>query len=125
MIKHLKIKYKILADRIIDLHVLKKGASDRVYQLDVIYRDLSGNKNNTIIESEYRIRDLLSESFLFSSAFTIKKENKNYILYGKGWGHGVGMCQIGALGMSLLKKQSLQILHHYFPGAEVKKIYHS
>jgi len=125
VIKHLKIKYKILADRIIDLQVVKKGASDRVYQLDVIYRDQSGNKNSIIIESEYRIRDLLSESFLFSSAFTIKKENKNYILHGKGWGHGVGMCQIGALGMSLLKKQSLQILHHYFPGAEVKKIYHS
>tara|TARA_B100001996_G_scaffold73995_1_gene54609 strand:- start:13143 stop:14393 length:1251 start_codon:yes stop_codon:yes gene_type:complete len=125
VIKHLKLKYKIEAEKIIDLQIMKVGLSGRAYQLNVLYRNKTNNEKNVIINTEYHIRDLLSESFLYSSAFTITKEKEKYILYGKGWGHGVGLCQIGALGMSFLNKDSLQILGHYFPKTEVKKIYNS
>ena len=125
VIKHLKLKYKIEAEKIIDLQIMKVGLSGRAYQLNILYRNKTNNEKNVIINTEYHIRDLLSESFLYSSAFTITKEKEKYILYGKGWGHGVGLCQIGALGMSFLNKDSLQILGHYFPKTEVKKIYNS
>ena len=104
---------------------MKAGPSGRVYQLNVIYRDKANKDKSIIINSEYKIRDLLSRSFLYSSAFTIIKDKEKYTLYGKGWGHGVGLCQIGALGMSFLNKNFLEILNHYFPKTEVKKIYSS
>ena len=83
-------------------------------------------KNETetlIIDSEYEIRNILSQSFLFSSAFKILKQNKNFLLEGKGWGHGVGLCQIGALGMALSKHKTDQILSHYYPRSILKSIY--
>ena len=90
-----------------------------------MFRDKHGNEKRIVINSEYKIRDLMSKSFLFSSAFSVKKDGEKFILHGKGWGHGVGLCQIGALGMSLSNKKSIQILSHYFPETEVKKIYSS
>lgn len=125
VISHLKLKYKIEAKKIIDIQIVKAGLSGRAYQLNVEYINKVNNEKNIIINTEYHIRDLLSESFLYSSAFTITKDKEKYTLYGKGWGHGVGLCQIGALGMSFLNKDSLQILSHYFPKTEIKKIYHS
>ena len=125
VISHLKLKYKIEAEKIIDIRIVKAGLSGRAYQLNVDYINKANNEKNIIINTEYHIRDLLSKSFLYSSAFTITKDKEKYTLYGKGWGHGVGLCQIGALGMSFLNKDSLQILSHYFPKTEVKKIYHS
>ena len=83
-------------------------------------------KNETetlIIDSEYEIRNILSQSFLFSSAFEVTKQNKNFLLEGKGWGHGVGLCQIGALGMALSKHKTDQILSHYYPRSVLKAIY--
>ena len=125
VVQHLKLKYNIEAEIIIDLQILKAGPSGRVYQLNVIYRDKANKEKSIIINTEYNIRDLLSRSFLYSSAFTILKDKEKYTLYGKGWGHGVGLCQIGALGMSFLNKNFQEILNHYFPKTEVKKIYNS
>ena len=91
---------------------------------------LTNNKLKSInLESEYEIRDALHSEFLYSSAFVIildSKENemfKSITLKGAGWGHGVGLCQIGALGMALSKQSSKTILSHYFPSTILKKLY--
>ena len=60
---------------------------------------------------------------MYSSAFTVNKIKDRFILEGKGWGHGVGLCQIGALGMALSKKGVKSILSHYYPGTEINTIY--
>ena len=76
------------------------------------------------IHSEYEIRRIMSPSFLYSSAFKIKKNvNGNFVLKGRGWGHGVGLCQIGALGMAISKKDMNSILTHYYPGTQLTTIY--
>ena len=123
IIKNLKNDYDRHAKKIVNIIALKTGKSDRIYNLEVVYVDKENNEKSHIIESEYKIRDLLSNSFLFSSAFTIEKEEQGFNLNGKGWGHGVGLCQIGALGMALRGKNSNQILSHYYPGTEIKNLY--
>ena len=125
IITSLNEKYKIDATQLIDIKPINKGPSGRIYQLDVIFLDKHGIEKSIVINSEYKIRDLMSKSFLFSSSFSVKKDGEKFILHGKGWGHGVGLCQIGALGMSLSNKKSIQILSHYFPKTEVRKIYNS
>ena len=75
-----------------------------------------------------QIRKTLSTSHLLSSAFTVSMEDlqdgipQTIILDGKGWGHGVGMCQIGAAVMGHQGYTYRQILGHYYPGAEIKKL---
>ena len=125
IITSLNEKYKINATQLIDIKPIKEGPSGRIYLLDIIFSDQHGIEKSLAINSEYKIRDLMSKSFLFSSAFSVKKDGGKFILHGKGWGHGVGLCQIGALGMSLTNKKSIQILSHYFPETEVRKIYNS
>ena len=80
------------------------------------------------IESEYEIRRILHPKFLYSSAFTIEtnlhtNSIEHITLKGAGWGHGVGLCQIGALGMSLAGKNTNEILHHYYKQTQIKDIY--
>src|SRR5690606_11693478 len=74
------------------------------------------------LDSQYEIRRAFSETFLFSSAFTIDTQRapsgeiEEIRLNGAGWGHGVGLCQIGALGMALRGRSSREILKHYYRG---------
>ena len=113
---------------ITSLTPIKRGVSGRVINLKI-----SGLKNKETrsihLDSEYKIRDALHPEFLYSSAFIIiidLDENqiaKSITLKGAGWGHGVGLCQIGALGMSLSNKTSVEILSHYFPSTKIKKMY--
>ena len=66
----------------------------------------------------------MSPSFLYSSAFTVQKnEDGSFLLHGKGWGHGVGLCQIGALGMAMKGYSSKEILNHYFQKTEPVGLY--
>ena len=123
IIKNLKNDYDRHAKEIVNIIALKTGKSGRIYSLEVIYIDQEDKEKSLIIESEYKIRDLLSDSFLFSSAFTIEKGEQGFNLNGKGWGHGVGLCQIGALAMALRGKNSNQILSHYYPKTEIINIY--
>ncbi len=83
-----------------------------------------------IIGKELEIRRTLSESHLYSSAFAVEtgKENdegipSEFTLYGAGWGHGVGLCQIGAAVMANSGYKYKDILEHYYPGAEIEKRY--
>ena len=94
---------------------------------------IAGKKNQkeyeTLIDSEYDIRNALHSEFLYSSAFVINANSNSQscaekiTLSGAGWGHGAGLCQIGALGMAIIGKSSEEILKHYFTSAEIKKIY--
>lgn len=97
---------------------LERGPSGRIKRLRII-----GSKLNLVVGKELEIRRWLSRSHLLSSAFTIKREGSRWIFYGAGWGHGVGLCQIGAAAMSLRGFSAEMILKHYFQGVEIKKIF--
>jgi SpoIID/LytB domain protein len=109
---------------IIDLIPLKRGESGRIIELNII-----GTKQTVIVGKELEIRKWLSNSHLYSSAFVIDKSEiidtipQLFTLSGAGWGHGVGLCQIGAAVMGEKGYQYDAILKHYFRGAELKKIY--
>jgi SpoIID/LytB domain protein len=101
-----------------------RGPSGRIYKLRI-----EGTKRTVIVGKELEIRRWLSESHLLSSAFLVSKTNaadgsvKSFILTGGGWGHGVGMCQIGAAVMAEKGFKAEQILAHYFQDANLRKLY--
>ena len=103
---------------IVDLVPLERGKSGRIWKLKIV-----GTKKTFTIGKELEIRRALSESHLYSSAFEVEKTAKGFRLKGKGWGHGVGLCQIGAAVMGQQGYSYDQILLHYYRGAEIKKIY--
>lgn len=110
---------------IIDLVPLERGSSGRIIQLKIV-----GTLRTAIVGKELEIRKWLSESHLYSSAFIVEKEfdgtseiPSKFILKGAGWGHGVGMCQIGAAVMSQQGFTSEEILKHYFKNAKLNKLY--
>ena len=96
--------------KIIDLIPLKRGVSGRIYELKIV-----GENGSIIIGKELEIRKWLSNSHLYSSAFVVEKENNTFTLYGAGWGHGVGLCQIGAAVMAEKGYTYKEILAHYYP----------
>jgi stage II sporulation protein D len=109
---------------IIDLVPVERGNSARLIKLKIV-----GTKKEMLIGKELEIRRILSPTHLYSSAFIVNKEsNENgvpqkFIISGAGWGHGVGLCQIGAAVMASLGYKFDEILLHYFKGAKLKKIY--
>ena len=110
---------------ILDLIPLERGKSGRICRLKIV-----GEKKTLIIGKELEIRRTLSKSHLYSSAFVVDKLDVNaegipqtFILTGAGWGHGVGLCQIGAAVMADRGYTYRQILAHYFPGAKLETRY--
>tara|TARA_A100001015_G_scaffold319214_1_gene441430 strand:+ start:1685 stop:2947 length:1263 start_codon:yes stop_codon:yes gene_type:complete len=108
---------------------LKRGVSGRILKIKIIGFS-SCNQKELVLDTEYEIRRVLHPKFLFSSSFIVQTNfnnnnsiPNNFIFKGSGWGHGVGLCQIGALKMALNGESSEQILNHYFSSTEVKKIY--
>ncbi|HUL30547.1 MAG TPA: SpoIID/LytB domain-containing protein, partial [Thermodesulfobacteriota bacterium] len=97
---------------------LRRGPSGRISQLRIV-----GSKRILVVGKELEIRRWLSRSHLYSSAFIIRTEKKRFIFHGAGWGHGVGLCQIGAAVMASQGFSAGEILKHYFRGVEIKKIY--
>lgn len=97
---------------------LQRGPSGRIYRLKI-----AGSKKSMVIGKELEIRRWLSRTHLYSSAFVVTADAHRFILYGAGWGHGVGLCQIGAAVMASKGFSSEEILKHYFKGVEIKKIY--
>lgn len=96
----------------------ERGKSGRITKLEI-----QGTKDNLTIGKELLIRKALSESHLYSSAFVVDKTNNGFILTGAGWGHGVGLCQIGAAVMAEKGFQYRDILAHYFPDSELNQQY--
>ncbi len=109
---------------ILSINPLSRGRSGRIIELE-----LKGSKHTMTIGKELEIRKVLSESHLFSSAFVVDYFNytdnvpQNFIIRGAGWGHGVGLCQIGAAVMADKGYSFENILMHYFKGAQIEKIY--
>jgi SpoIID/LytB domain protein len=103
---------------ITDLIPLERGKSGRIWKLKIV-----GTKKTFTIGKELEIRRALSESHLYSSAFDVEKTEKGFRLNGKGWGHGVGLCQIGAAVMGQQGYKYDSILLHYYRNAEIKRIY--
>ena len=105
-----------------------RGKSGRIMELR-IDGIVNGDNSSIMLKSEYEIRRVLHPDFLYSSAFIIErnssggKERLQFTLHGAGWGHGVGLCQIGALGMALASYNSKTILAHYYQASELINIY--
>ncbi len=97
---------------------LRRGPSGRISRLKIV-----GSKKSMIVGKELEIRRWLSRSHLYSSAFVVTVEGERFIFRGAGWGHGVGLCQIGAAVMATRGFSAEQILKHYFRGVEIKNIY--
>lgn len=104
---------------ITDLIPVERGVSGRLIRLKVV-----GTARTMIIGKELIIRKAFSHSHLYSSAFVVdRREDGGFILRGAGWGHGVGLCQIGAAVMGAKGYTYRQILEHYFVGAKIEKKY--
>ena len=109
---------------IIDLIPMERGKSGRIYRLKII-----GTQRTLIIGKELEIRRALSKSHLYSSAFVIEKVDikdgvpQQFIIKGAGWGHGGGLCQIGAAMMGVQGYRYDEILLHYYKSAEITKAY--
>ncbi|HAQ20846.1 MAG TPA: amidase [Prolixibacteraceae bacterium] len=109
---------------IIDLIPVERGKSGRLKKLKIV-----GTKLTLTVGKELEIRKTLSESHLYSSAFVVDKMNiengipGEFKLTGAGWGHGVGLCQIGAAMMGAKGYPYDEILLHYFRGASISKEY--
>ncbi len=92
-----------------EMQALARGPSGRIYRLKII-----GERDYIIIGKELEIRRALSSTHLYSSAFVIDKEQDGLVIKGAGWGHGVGLCQIGAAVMATEGKTYTEILQHYY-----------
>ncbi|MDR1808908.1 MAG: SpoIID/LytB domain-containing protein [Prevotella sp.] len=103
---------------ILDLIPVKRGVSARIVELKI-----AGTKKTMIVGKELEIRRFLSESHLYSSAFYVEKQDGRFVLHGAGWGHGAGLCQIGAAVMGEKGYTYDKILLHYYKGVELKKWY--
>lgn len=103
---------------ITDLIPIERGASGRIIRLKII-----GSAKTMIIGKELTIRKAFSESHLYSSAFVVDRQGDRFVFRGAGWGHGVGLCQIGAAVMGDRGYSYRDILGHYFKGSEIQKLY--
>jgi stage II sporulation protein D len=103
---------------------LRRGPSGRIRQLKIV-----GSKKSMVVGKELEIRRWLSRSHLYSSAFVVEAKNdargnaEQFTFHGAGWGHGVGLCQIGAAVMAARGFSAEEILKHYFRDVEIRKIY--
>ena len=101
---------------ILSIEPLERGESGRIWKLKIV-----GSLSTLIVGKELEIRRILSESHLKSSAFEVNIKDDKVILDGKGWGHGVGLCQIGAAVMATKGYTYDQILQHYYPDSTLSK----
>jgi stage II sporulation protein D len=110
--------------QIVDLIPIQRGESSRLIKLKIV-----GTKRTVTVGKELEIRKWLSNSHLYSSAFVVERHNVvdnipgQFVLIGAGWGHGVGLCQIGAAVMGEQGYEYQEILKHYFKGAYLERIY--
>jgi stage II sporulation protein D len=124
LIDLLKRKLNLEIGRVLAIEPLERGASGRIIRLRLI-----GEQATVTIGKELEIRRALSSSHLYSSAFVVRPEVGGdhvpgaFTLHGAGWGHGVGLCQIGAAVMAEKGFDYAQILRHYFPGVRLERAY--
>jgi SpoIID/LytB domain protein len=110
-------RLKVDLGRVVALEPLARGPSGRIFRLRI-----RGERADLIVGKELEIRRALSRSHLYSSAFVVDQEGGRIVLTGAGWGHGVGLCQIGAAVMAESGKPHDQILAHYYPGTVIGRV---
>ena len=113
-----RIRRRVRIGRLIDIEPSRRGISGRVVELKV-----RGSRGMFFIRG-FRIRTALGvreNMFTIDRTFTPEGQVASYIFTGKGWGHGVGLCQVGAYGMALRGKDYAEILHHYYHGTELRR----
>ena len=103
---------------IVALEPVSRGVSGRLTRLRIV-----GTKRTMVVGKELEIRRWLSESHLYSSAFVVDKTESGFKLTGAGWGHGVGLCQIGAAVMGAKGYKYDEILYHYFVDSQLETLY--
>ena len=103
---------------IVALEPVERGVSGRLTRLRIV-----GTKRTMVVGKELEIRRWLSESHLYSSAFVVDKSENGFKLTGAGWGHGVGLCQIGAAVMGAKGYKYDEILYHYFVDSQLNVLY--
>lgn len=103
---------------ILEIIPLERGVSGRIIRLRII-----GSRKTMVMGKELVIRKIFSDSHLYSSAFIVEKQDGGFTFYGAGWGHGVGLCQIGAAVMGAKGYKYTEILAHYFKDSKLEKIY--
>ena len=104
-------KSGIRIGKLVSMNPLDRGGSGRIFRLEIV-----GSERTIVVGKELEIRRILSETHLKSSAFDLEVSDEKVILHGSGWGHGVGLCQIGAAVMATKGYCYRQILEHYYPG---------
>ncbi len=104
--------------KVIDIKVLERGISGRAKKIEIL-----GTLGYVVVNKDLDIRRALSWTSLPSSLFYVKKHAGNFIIIGRGFGHGVGMCQIGAMGMADKGYDYKAILKHYYKDVKLEKIY--
>ena len=120
----LEEKLSMGVGRILHLLPVERGASGRIKLLKIV-----GSEKTVEIGKELLIRKALSKSHLYSSWFDVEEiqssadDSKHFLLKGHGWGHGVGLCQIGAAAMALKGFSAEEILAHYYPGSHLSTLY--
>lgn len=114
------VKEKIGIDlgEVVALEPVERGPSGRLSMLRFV-----GTAQTVVIGKELEIRRALSDTHLYSSAFDVKDRGDHFVLHGKGWGHGVGLCQIGAAVMGAKGYTYEQILMHYYKHSTIQKLY--
>lgn len=121
----LRLRLGVVFGRVRALEPLERGQSGRIIRIRIV-----GEKRTVVIGKELEIRRALSPSHLYSSAFVVRAAQGNlsdypvrFTLIGAGWGHGVGLCQIGAAVMADRGHNHEEILSHYFKGTEILELY--
>jgi len=114
------VSHKLKTDLgdIVDLVPLERGKSGRIWKLKIV-----GTKGEFTVGKELEIRRTLSQTHLYSSCFDVEKTHGGFRLKGRGWGHGVGLCQIGAAVMGEQGRNYRDILLYYYRGAEIHTVY--
>jgi len=124
ILAHLKSRLGVEVGRIRSLEPHERGPSGRLIRLKI-----TGERRTLVIGKELEIRRALSRSHLYSSAFVVETEATDgdypraFTLVGAGWGHGVGLCQWGAVGRSRAGQSFQQIVAAYYPGATLERQY--
>lgn len=101
-----------------------RGKSGRILSAELRVRLTDGSARDILLKNQFEIRQVLQPSFLYSSAFIVESETRYGLsIFGAGWGHGVGLCQIGGLGMALRGESAAAILSHYYPNYQLAQSY--
>ncbi len=116
--KHLDEKYNI--GKLKTIQIVSRDVNFYVKKIKIV-----GSKKTIVLSKEHLIRNIVPLGPLRSTSFVVEynRNTDDYYFFGAGWGHGVGMCQSGVSNLAKQSESYINIIRHYFPNVEIKKIY--